>query len=449
MSFFYYRSILETVCARFLRHFMHYMKKLFRQLVLFLLKRMAKRKLAKFKGKIIGVTGSIGKTSTKEAVFTVLNSKFKVKRSDKSMNSEFGLLLTILDVDSGYSSAVKWSWILLKAFYNSFFRDCCEVLLLEMGVDKPGDMDFLLSVVRPDIAVFTNVYSGHLDDGQFKDLQAIFDEKSKLVRGLPEGGVAVLNIDNPYIARLAKEMGNKNAITFGKDDVAEFTASDITQTIEGMSFILKYQHKEYEAFTNVLGEHHVYVVLPAIICANLMGMSIEESISALDRWTLPPGRMSIIDGIEDSIILDSSYNSSPAALKAALKTLDMVGQGKRRVAVLGNMNELGKESEQMHKEIGSIVPKYADLLITVGAEARNIAEEALKHGLDEEAVRSFSSALEASAFFKDSIQKDDVILVKGSQNRVRLERFVKEIMKHPEDAKNLLVRQEKIWEAKL
>ena len=410
---------------------------------------MAKRKLRKYKGKVIAVTGSVGKTSTKEAVFSVLNSKFKVKRSHKSMNTEFGLLLTILDIDSGYRSAVKWSWMLLKAFYHSLFQDHSEVLLLEFGVDKPGDMDFLLSVVRPDIAVFTNVYSVHIDEGQFKDLQAIFEEKAKLVKKLKDGGVAVLNVDNPYIARLAKEMGSKNIATFGKDDVAEFCAADIKQTLEGMDFVLKYQHKKYEVITNVLGDHHVYVVLPAIICAKLMGMEIEDAIVALDRFTLPPGRMSILEGKNDSTILDSSYNSSPAALKAALKTLALVGQEKRKVAVLGNMNELGKESQHLHKEIGELVPKYADYLITVGTDAKLIAQKAEESGMDLKNIHSFSSPGEAAEFFKGKAEKGDVILVKGSQNRVRLERFVKEIMENPEDAKNLLVRQEKVWEAKL
>ena len=317
---------------------MHYMKGLFRKIVLFLLKRMAKRKLKKYKGKIIAVTGSVGKTSTKEAIFSILNSKYKVKRSNKSMNSEFGLLLTILDVESGYRSAVKWSLILMRAFYHSFFQDHSEILLLELGVDKPGDMDYLLSVVDPDIAIFTNVYSVHIDEGQFKDIQSIFEEKSKLIKKLKDGSTAILNIDNPYIARLAKERAGKNTRTFGKDDVAEFCSTDIQQTLEGMQFVLKYQHKKYEVLTNVLGDHHVYVVLPAIICANILGMDLEEAIAALDRFNLPPGRMSILEGKKESTVLDSSYNSSPAALKAALKTLDLVGQGKRTVAVLGNMN---------------------------------------------------------------------------------------------------------------
>ena len=409
---------------------------------------MAKRKLKKYKGKIIAVTGSVGKTSTKEAVFAVLNSKFKVKRSEKSMNTDFGLLLTSLNIDSGYTSAMKWSWFLLKAFYHSFFIDHSEIMLLELGVDTPGDMDFLLSVVKPDIAVFTNVYSVHIDEGQFKDLQSIYDEKAKLIKGLKKEGIAVLNIDNPYIARLAKERGGENTITFGKDDISDFSANKIGQTLDGMNFILNYQHKKYEVLTNVLGDYQVYVVLPAIICGQLAGMEIEEAILALDRFTLPPGRMSIIEGKNDSIILDSSYNSSPAALKAALKTLDLVGQEKRRVAVLGNMNELGEESKRLHEEIGDLVPKYADCLITVGSDAKFIATSAKEGGLDPKNIHVFSSTSEAASFFSKKVEEGDVILVKGSQNRVRLERFVKEIMAHPEDAKKLLVRQEKVWEAK-
>ncbi|MDD3861610.1 MAG: Mur ligase family protein, partial [Candidatus Gracilibacteria bacterium] len=176
------------------------MKKFLKKIVLFILKKLALRRLRKFKGKVVAITGSIGKTSTKEAIYSVLNSRFKVKATKKSMNSEFGLLLTILDVESGYSSACKWSWLLLRAFYNSLLKDHSEILLLELGVDKPGDMDFLTSVVKPDISIMTNIFPVHMEAGQFDDLQAIFDEKRKIGDNMKEDGVAVLNIYNPFLA---------------------------------------------------------------------------------------------------------------------------------------------------------------------------------------------------------------------------------------------------------
>ncbi len=409
---------------------------------------MAKRRLKKFKGKVVAVTGSVGKTSTKEAIFTVLNSQFKVKKSKKSMNTDIGLLLTILDIESGFSSATKWSWFLLKGFFHSFFRDHSEVLLLEFGVDKPGDMDFLLSVVKPDIAVMTNIFPVHLDNGQFKDLQDIFDEKKKMVEKLKDNGVAILNIDNTYVEHLAKSRGKRKTVTYGKNDNADFWASNIKSTVEGTTFTLHNGDHKFPVKVKVLGDYQVYVLMPAIICGHLFGMSVETAIAALERSNLPPGRLNIIPGKEGITILDSSYNSSPAALNEALKVLKDVGVDRRKVAVLGNMNELGEESQVLHEMVGDMAAKCCDLLITVGSQAKFIAEKATPL-LGEENVFSFKNVNEAIEFYKERLKEDDLVLAKGSQNNVRLEKFVKEFMAHPEEAKELLVRQEKVWQAKL
>lgn len=425
------------------------MKAFLKKFVLWVLKRMAVYRLKKYKGKVIAVTGSVGKTSTKEAIYSVLNSQFKVKRNKKSMNTEFGLLLTILDIESGFSSATKWTWYLIKGAFNSCFKDYSEVMLLEMGVDKPGDMDFLTSVVTPDIVVLTNIFHTHLADGQFKDLQDIFEEKSKLVKSLKEGGIAILNMDNPFTANLARGRGKKETITFGRDKDADFWASNIKQSIEGTSFILHHKEERYGVDAKVLGSYQISVILPAIICGKLMGMPLEDAVKAIGNYSLPPGRMSIIPAINEATILDSSYNSSPAALKETLKLLKEIGTEHRRIAVLGSMNELGADSKELHEEIGEFVPTCADILLTVGEDAKYIAEKAKEKGLDTKSVFSFDNADEAAEFFKEKIKKWDLILVKGSQNNIRLERFVKALMKNQEDAKDLLVRQEKVWQAKL
>lgn len=425
------------------------MKGFFKQFVLWLLKLMAKKRLKKFSGKIIAVTGSIGKTSTREAIFSILNSKYKVKQSKKSMNTDFGVLLTILDIESGYSSVRKWSWLLTKAFYHSFSKDHSEILLLELGVDAPGDMDVLTSIIKPDIAVITNIFPVHLGEGQFKNLQEIFAEKRKLVDALKDGGKAILNTDITFLAHLAKERGLKGTVTFGKNEEADYFAKDVKMTTEGMTFVMHHGDHRYEVNANVLGEYQIYVLLPAIACANLLEISLEEAIVALTRYVLPPGRMNIIPAKKESTILDSSYNSSPEALKEALKVLKEVGGKSRKVAVLGNMNELGEETSISHKMIGAAVPEYVDFLITVGGDAKLIAVEAEEKGMDKKNVHSFNSTTEAIDFFEKEQREGDLILVKGSQNRVRLERFVKAFMSNPEEAKSLLVRQDKVWKTKL
>ncbi len=425
------------------------MKKILRKLVLLELKALARRRLKRFTGKIIAVTGSTGKTGTKDAIYAVLNTRFRVKTTKKSMNSEFGLPLTILDIDSGFSSATKWSWYLLKGFFHSFMRDHSDVLLLEMGVDKPGDMDFLLSIVKPDIAVFTNVAPVHLDEGQFKDLQEIFEEKSKLISALGEKGIAVLNIDDDLVASIAKKRRGKRTVTFGKKREGDFWAGQVEQSLEGLHFVLHHDTARHEVHSRVIGDCHVYMLLPAIICGSLMDMEIADVVEAIKLFSLPPGRMSVIPAINGATILDSSYNSSPVALKEALLTLKVLGEKRRKVAVLGNMNELGKDSEKLHEGMAGAICSCADVLITVGKYAKLMALKAVEKGFPESKVHHFNSPIDAAEFFKDHIVKNDLILVKGSQNRVRLERFVKEIMAFPEDSRSLLVRQERVWSSKL
>ncbi|MBD3330595.1 hypothetical protein GF354_03640 [Candidatus Peregrinibacteria bacterium] len=421
------------------------MKSLIKKIILFCLKRMAKRRLKKYRGKIIAVTGSVGKTSTKDAIFTVLNTQFKVHRSKKSMNSEFGLLLTILDIESGFSSARKWMYLLSKAFVNSFRRDLSEVLLLELGVDKPGDMDFLTSVIVPDIAVITNIFPVHMAEGQFNSLKEIFDEKSKLVKVLKEGGTAILNTDDEYIAALARSCPKRKVITFGRGANVSYRIKETESNLDGLHFVLAHKDYRTDVKAEVLGNYNAMVMVPAIICGLEMGMGIEDCVKAVMRYKLPPGRMSIIPAINGATILDSSYNSSPKALREALKILPKIKGAKRKIAVLGSMNELGPKSQQLHEDIGKIAPQYCDVLLTVGADASKIAAVAIEKGMDEKSVHVFKSAKEASAHFFDKVKSGDIILVKGSQNKVRLEIFVKELMEHPEDAKDLLVRQGKNW----
>jgi UDP-N-acetylmuramoyl-tripeptide--D-alanyl-D-alanine ligase len=189
--------------------------------------------------------------------------------------------------------------------------------------------------------------------------------------------------------------------------------------------------------------------VPAIICGELMGMTTEEAILALKRYSLPPGRLNIIPGVNGSVILDSSYNSSPDSLKRALGVLKEVGGGKRKIAVLGAMNELGEKSKVLHEMIGEMIPECADLLVVLAGDAKYFAEMALAKGMGENQVLAFKTAVEACEYLKNKVDSSDLILVKGSQNNVRLEKFVKIMMANPEDAEKLLVRQGKVWEAKL
>ena len=423
------------------------MKNLLKKIAFFILKRFAKRRVKKFKGTVIGVTGSVGKTSTKEAIYTILNTKFRVVKNRESMNTEFGLPLTILELDSGYSSAFKWSYLLIKGFFRSFRKMHSEVLIVEMGVDKPGDMDVLLSIVKPYIAVMGPIAPVHLAEGQFENLDKVFEEKSKLIHALPEDGIAVLYADDDRTSKLAKGRAKSKTFTFGTVPEADYKATSIEESLDGIKFNLNTEGRRDEIAVPILGKHHVNIILPAIICGLAMKMTLEEIVEALKRFRLPAGRLNLLPGIkEGSIIIDGSYNSSPKACVEALRTLAGLTPkaGGRKIAILGTMNELGEDSERLHKEVGKSVPDSCNILVTVGTMAENFAEGAKEKGMKN--IFKFKNVSETISEFRNKIKENDIVLVKGSQNNVRLEKFVKEIMKFPDQASGLIVRQGKYWQ---
>ena len=423
------------------------MKNLLKKYVLFLLKKFAKRRLKKFKGTIICVTGSVGKTSTKEAIYTVLNTKYKVLRNKGSMNTDFGLPLTVLELDTGWKSIMKWSYLLLKALSKSYQKLHAEVVVVEMGVDKPGDMNALLSIVTPDIAIVGPVAPVHLDKHQFANVDEVFEEKSKLIKALPENGIAILYADDEKVLGLKRGRIQGKSFSFGTSPDADFKATAIEEDTSGIKFNLNTEGHRVEVQVPVLGKHHVNIILPAIICGIAMKMEIGEIVEAIKRFQLPPGRLNLIKGFKDDLtIIDSSYNSSPKACIEALKTLAGLkpkGTG-RRIAVLGNMNELGENSELLHAGVGEQIPEYCDVLATVGDAANIFADKAEAGGMKN--IYRFKNVTELIGKFKDELKEGDIVLVKGSQNQVRLERFVKEIMKHPELAEETLCRQGRVWE---
>lgn len=421
-------------------------KKTGKALVLRVMERLSRWRLNKIHPEIIGITGSVGKTSTKEAIYSVVSRHVAAYRNEKSYNTEFGLHLAILEQESGYSSPLKWLNALGRGAWSTFklkeppYRE----LILEMGADKPGDIEYLLRHVRPHIGVLTAIQPAHLGERRFESTDEIFEEKSKLIYALPEDGWAILNADDERVFSL-KEKVRAKVLTFGMSAKADLRAKYVENGRDGLRFTLAYEDKTHAVhLSQLLGEHQIYVILPAVAAGFLMGMSFREISEGLKAFRLPPGRMNRVEGLHGSLILDSSYNASPHSMMAALEVLR--GMPGRKIAALGSMNELGPHSEREHRRIGKIVPQVADFLVTVGREAEWIAEEALSHGLSSAFVMQFNSAKAAGEFLKNKLRRDDVVLVKGSQNNVRMEHLVREIMQHPEQAESLLVRQESYWQ---
>lgn len=413
-----------------------------------LLETLVKIKLGRIRPTVIGITGSLGKTSTKEAIAHVLKSKWRVVQSQKSLNTEFGLLLAVLGQPSGFTSPLKWTRILVNAAREAFNPKPCDFLILEYGADRPGDIEHLVSLVPPHIGIITRIARVHQDEGQFRDEHAVFEEKKRLAESIPLDGFAVLNSEDSLLKNLHVKLRAK---TFWFGAGGDIWAEYLKNTRHGFSATIhtgnQLGSQKFEAEFPVIGSFHISLFLPALLIGEHFGIPLKKGIEALSTFRLPSGRMSEIPGKNHSTLLDSSYNSSPEAMKQALKLLHDFPGG-RKIAVLGNMNELGDYTERGHREIAREIGSWLHELVTVGESAAIIADECLKIGFPKSRMKILLDASAAAQYLQNILKKDDVVLFKGSQNRVRLERAVKALMAHPEDAKKLLCRQEPEWEGK-
>lgn len=409
------------------------MKKFLRRLVTSFLARCASSRLRNSRAQIIGITGSVGKTTTKDALAFILSSKFRVLANRKSFNSEIGLPLTLLEENTA-TQITDWFGIVYRAFFKRKLPLDADYVILEMGTDAPGDMDYLLSIVQPSIGIFIRVAPVHLARGQFDSLDAIATEKAKLIKHLPANGLAVLNHADERVWQFATET-NAQVVSFGTG--GEYAPEQITTTNQGLAFQLQNQNFQ----TAVVGRHHAELFSAVSAVAVKLGFTLAEISALFQNFHLEPGRLSVIPGIFGSTILDGSYNSNPTSARAALEALaEFKG---RKIAVLGQMNELGTQSERYHRELGTELTGKVDFLVGVFGDARWICEEFDNSGKN---MRFFETSIVAGEFLQDFLQKGDVVLFKGSQNNVRLEKAVAMVMQNPAQAKTLLCRQGAEWQ---
>ena len=423
-----------------------------------ILRYFAVRALRRFKPRIVGVTGSVGKTSTKEAVFTVLSAKFRVRKNEKNYNNEIGLPLTVLGLESGGGSFWKWLAILLKfvlVITLESKKRYPEILVLEMGADRPGDIKYLVDFLKPEVGAVTAIGISHLEF--FKDRKQIAKEKSTLVKYLVKDGLAVLNFDDKEVRKMAEEL-KAEKIFYGFSEEANIRASDIffgyektedfyggdLDKIRGISFKLNYDGATVPLrLMQSVGRPQIYSVLAAAAVGVHFGMNLLEIANALKNFQAPAGRLNIIDGIKNTIIIEDSYNAAPQSTLAALEVLEKI-KARRKLAALGNMLELGAETESGHRDIGKKVAEAANVLFAVGDKAKFIADEAEKAGLDKNNIFCYDSSIEAKIPIQNMLQEGDVILIKGSQG-ARMELISEEIMRYPEQAEKLLPRQTAEW----
>ncbi len=352
------------------------MKRILSLFVLYYLRFFAKLKIAKINPTIIGVTGSAGKTSCVAAIQAILKTKYTVKTTG-SANSESGIPLAILDLKMNDYSVFDWIRVILSAPF--FTTKKCDIFVAEMGIDSleaPKNMEYLLSIIQPKIGVFLNALPVHTE--QMKSVQNIFEEKSKLIKSLPAGGTAVINSDY--------DIETKAKVIKFKDDGTP--------------------------------------IPPALAVGKIFGINKNK----IPDFVLPAGRGNVFEGLNNSTIIDSSYNSSPVPTANALKKLKEFQN--RHIAVLGDMRELGNLAEDEHKKLAEIAKKSADVIITVGPLFKQFTT------FDNQ----FDNFWEAGKFLQTIIKKGDVILFKGSQNTIFLEGAVEMCLKNKSDISKLCRR---------
>ncbi len=448
------------------------MRNIIKKIIVWKLDCLAKMYLWRFKPEIIAITGNVGKTSTKEAVAAVLAKTKKVRSGKGNLNNEFGVPLTIIgnwsdDYYDAGNSFFFWCKVLTVSFIGWFFtRNYPEILVLEFGADRPGDISRLARKYKPKVGIITAVGDIPVHVEYFNDPDSLAREKSKLISSMKQADYAILNHDDNVVYEM-KSRTKAKVVSYGFTEGATVQLSNFDFRLSpegkpsGVGFKIHYGANSFVPVTlnGMLGKSQAYSAGAATAVGVIYGMNLIEISEALLNYKGPNGRLKIIDGIKNSVIIDDTYNAAPSSTHLALDTLknlplqQVQGKPPRRIAVLGDMLELGKYTIDAHTETGNLAASIVDVLVTVGLRGKFIAVAA-ENNMDSKNIYSFPTSDLAKIKVQELIQNPpdgvamgDLILVKGSQG-ARMEKIVEEIMAEPLRKKDLLVRQGRKWSSK-
>ncbi len=418
-----------------------------------IVKTLAKMYLSRFNPTVVGVTGNAGKTSTKEMIGVVLGQYKKVRVGGGNLNNEIGLPFNVIsnDADEYYEkggSLVFGIKTFFKAVFGLLGTRYPEVLVLEYGADHPGDIKKLVDIVKPHIAVVTTVGDVPVHVEYFKDADGVAREKSELVRRLDADDFAVLNRDDTRVFAM-HEATKARMLSYGFDERAKVRVSDFEYRSSeegvplGVTFKLHHEGSFIPVHINEsLGRSQAWAAAGASAAALALGLNLVQISQALAHYRGPKGRLRVLKGVNGSHLIDDTYNASPASMRLALNVLEDL-PAVRKIAILGDMLELGDHTIKAHEEIGTYTATVADLLICVGARAKFIASAA-ERTMSKDKIMTFETSEEAATHLLDLIKPHDLILVKSSQG-IRTEKIVKALLADPSQASQVLVRQSEKW----
>lgn len=428
---------------------------LLNKILLPFLAHIARRVVKKNKPLIVGVTGSIGKSSTKEAIYTVLESKFRVRRSLGNLNNEIGLPLSIISEIEPKKSPLKWLKVAIDALSGYFFAqpNYPEILVLEMAVDRPKDMDYLVSIASPNIAVITGIGISHLEF--FKKPKNILKEKIKIAKNLDKKGLLIVNYDDPLLRSIRKS-SDKPTIAYGFRKGADVWAKDLKigynkelgegiSLAKGSSLQINYRTVIMPVrMPYIISKAQIYSALAGIVVGLHLGMNLVEISGALQKYKSLPGRMRMVRGKNGNLIIDDTYNAAPASVRSALEVLALI-KSRKKVVILGDMLELGEISEREHTDLAGDLAAVADKIILVGKRTLATHKKLIGLGFKKDRIIHFKISTDAAPRIEALVGKGAVILVKGSQG-LRMEKITERLVLEKELKK--LPRQDASWKKK-
>lgn len=337
---------------------------------------------------VVQITGSVGKTSTRDIIANVVRTQYKTLQTEGNQNNAIGLPTTLLKLKDH------------------------EAVVVESGMNHLGEIRYLGKIAKPTVAVITNIGTAHI--GFLGSRENILKAKLEILENLKPGGYIVINNDNDMLNKWAKEDTKYKKYTFGIDEKSDVMAYNIKVNENYSTYNVKIDNKEYSVKVPVSGVHFVYNSLCAIAVGNLLNIAPENIIKGIETFSLTKNRMEV-DKIKDNItVINDAYNASYDSMKAAIEYLQNL-PGNRKIAVLGDMFELGEFAEEIHRKVGiEVFTHKIDVLVTVGELAKYIADEVKYLGMPKENVVSFDTNEEAINYLNDNLEKDDVVLLKAA-----------------------------------
>ena len=409
--------------------------------------------LWRYRPTIIAITGNTGKTTTKEAIAAVLSTKYRVRASGGNLNNELGTPTTIIgDFSERYyrtgGTLLFWFRVLMSAVgvlvHDSEYP---QVLVLEFGADRPGDIKRLTRMFPPHIAVVTQVGDIPVHVEYFASPTELAAEKAQILKHLTPTDYAVLGYDDLTVLEM-RDKTQGRTLTYGMGNGADVQVTDVRARLEGtrpmgIGFDVHAHSNTMPVVINgTLGAGVARAAAAAVVVGSIMKIGLADAVQALAALRPPAGRLRILEGIRSTVLIDDTYNASPASMHLAIDSVRHI-PATRHVLVLGDMLELGPFSVKAHQAAGTLAATVADILVCVGERGRFIADAA-GNQMSAEHIHWAPDSLAAAGIVQHLIRAGDLVLVKGSQG-MRMERIVQELMAEPERAPQLLVRQSALW----